>query len=458
MHRTGRRASFATIATAVLLLAPCDAAIVDARSLVLNSCVCRAPTVQMLMEGQPRSPSASSSSPSSEQQQQLRNNNNFCTSCGAQLVAGWNFCANCGAHVPGPGQAAPTPQQQQQQQPFSQADPFAPAAQGPFGGPPPHVPYQSGPPAAYGPPAAAYGPPPEAYGPPGGGGWQPSFDPPLGFEPPPQAQPDMMSRRPPPPNDPSFVPMQPPPPDARVAYRPPRAAYGRPTPRPQPTEARRRAPPVARPPPIARPPPPDEAAPYGRGRVAVTDPMFHDAPLASPFEAPPFGGVGGSLLGAPLPLGSPLGPFLGGPLFFGGGGGPLFGGMASALAEGRAETDALLRQAESACRGDARVTALLGSDVTIGGVFGGDAVSVNGRKRLQVEVSLSGGGQGVGQAVVRGESAPRGGGGGGGGGGVRLASLQVRAAGQVIDVQVAGGAAAGGGRGATSEVIDVESH
>ena len=61
--------------------------------------------------------------------------------------------------------------------------------------------------------------------------------------------------------------------------------------------------------------------------------------------------------------------------------------------------------------------------------------SVNGRKRVQLQFSLSGGGS----ATLRGESQ--------GAGGLHLAELQVRAGGQVIDVLV----------GAGGEVIDVES-
>ena len=53
-----------------------------------------------------------------------------------------------------------------------------------------------------------------------------------------------------------------------------------------------------------------------------------------------------------------LDSFLGSPLLTG------FGsGFAKMMEEGRSDTDALLRKAEAACRGDTRVTAVLGNDV-----------------------------------------------------------------------------------------------
>jgi len=44
---------------------------------------------------------------------------------------------------------------------------------------------------------------------------------------------------------------------------------------------------------------------------------------------------------------------------------PLLGGFKSALEKGRADAGALLQMAESMCRRNARVTALLGEDVCV---------------------------------------------------------------------------------------------
>ena len=86
---------------------------------------------------------------------------------------------------------------------------------------------------------------------------------------------------------------------------------------------------------------------------------------------------------------------------------------------------------------------------TIGAVLSSASSSVNGQKRVELRCALAD----AGVATLRGESR-------GQGGELQLVSLQVSAAGQVIDVSVAGrggdGDGDGGGRG-SAEVIDVDS-
>ena len=112
--------------------------------------------------------------------------------------------------------------------------------------------------------------------------------------------------------------------------------------------------------------------------------------------------------------------------------------------------DTLRRQAEVACRADARVASLLGDQLTLGGALSSSTASVNGHKRVELQCVLSSGGT----AALRGESR-------GPDYELRLTSLQVSVAGQVIDVPVrAGGGGGSSGRGYRSsrdEVIDVAS-
>ena len=71
----------------------------------------------------------------------------------------------------------------------------------------------------------------------------------------------------------------------------------------------------------------------------------------------------------------------------------------------------------------------------VSGVLSSSTSSFNGQKRIQLQVSLSGGG-GDGAAYLRGESQ---------GVDLQLVSLQVHAAGQVVDVPVGEGADDGDG-------------
>ena len=91
---------------------------------------------------------------------------------------------------------------------------------------------------------------------------------------------------------------------------------------------------------------------------------------------------------------------------------------------------------------------------TAGGIFSSASSSINGQKSIELQFSLSGGGA----ASLRGAARD---------GRLQLTSLQVRAAGQIIDVVVgADGAGGGGGNygggsygggGGGDEVIDVDS-
>ena len=109
---------------------------------------------------------------------------------------------------------------------------------------------------------------------------------------------------------------------------------------------------------------------------------------------------------------------------------PLIGALEVALKEGAADSEALLDSAQSALERDARVTALLGPDVQIGGVFSTASSNMNGQKMIQLQFSLSGGATGA----LRGESPQD-------GGAPKLVSLQVSGGGQQLDVPVGLGSA-----------------
>ena len=109
---------------------------------------------------------------------------------------------------------------------------------------------------------------------------------------------------------------------------------------------------------------------------------------------------------------------------------PLIGALEVALKEGAADSDALLESAQSALERDARVTALLGPDVQIGGVFSTASSNMNGQKTIQLQFSIGGGATGA----LRGESPQD-------GGAPKLVSLQVSGGGQQFDVPVGLGSA-----------------
>ena len=114
---------------------------------------------------------------------------------------------------------------------------------------------------------------------------------------------------------------------------------------------------------------------------------------------------------------------------------PLIGALETVLKEGAEDTEALLDAAQSALERDSRVTALLGPDPQIGGVFSSASSNMNGQKSVQLQFSLSNGATGA----LRGES-PQ------GGGAPKLVSLQVSGGGQQLDVPVGLGSAGGSAR------------
>ena len=115
---------------------------------------------------------------------------------------------------------------------------------------------------------------------------------------------------------------------------------------------------------------------------------------------------------------------------------PLVGALGEMIAEGQEDSDALLESAASALARDSRVTALLGPDPQIGGVFSSASSNMNGQKNIQLQFMLGNGATGA----LRGESPP-------GGGAPKLVSLQVSGGGQVIDVPVGLGSAGYSGGG-----------
>lgn len=126
---------------------------------------------------------------------------------------------------------------------------------------------------------------------------------------------------------------------------------------------------------------------------------------------------------------------------------PAIGALENALAEGAADADEMMLQAQSALRADGRVTALLGPDVAIGAVFSSSSSSssINGvtRKMMSLQCSVAGS-LGSGVVAMQGQSE---------GGSLDIQSLQVQAAGQVLDVQSLRGAGGGGG---SDGVIDID--
>lgn len=103
-----------------------------------------------------------------------------------------------------------------------------------------------------------------------------------------------------------------------------------------------------------------------------------------------------------------------------------FGSLERAVQEGRIsidEIDTLLLKAEAACRSDLRVTALLGDDITFGGVHSSASCAIRGPMSVLLHLSLSG----VGMALLCGELQ---------GGELQLVTLEVSARGHVIQVPV----------------------
>jgi len=181
-------------------------------------------------------------------------------------------------------------------------------------------------------------------------------------------------------------------------------------------------------------------------------PVLIENPLAKLFggdkKAEPTGGalsngVDSLLKDAPLPV-----KILGGLVK------PLLSGLETALEEQAEASDALLSEAQSCLRADARVAELIGENVQVGAVFSSmsSSSSVNGmmQKSVQLQAQCTAA-FGSGVVAIRGESeADR----------MRIRSLQFQAGGRVIDVPTirGGGGGFGGGGGATSGsdvVIDI---
>ena len=134
---------------------------------------------------------------------------------------------------------------------------------------------------------------------------------------------------------------------------------------------------------------------------------------------------------------------------------PLVGVLETAIAEGQADADEMLFEAQNSLRLDSRATAMLGSDITIGPVFSSASSNVNGMKAMQLQCQCTGT-AGTGVIAIRGSSD---------GGKMRVESLSLQAGGRVIEVPtLRGGKSAGGRAGAASRgpvqdsdgVIDVE--
>jgi len=135
---------------------------------------------------------------------------------------------------------------------------------------------------------------------------------------------------------------------------------------------------------------------------------------------------------------------------------PLVGQLGSMIAEGQADGDELLAEAQSALRGDPRVASIMGEGIEVGAVFStaSSSSNVNGivNKDIRLQAQCTGA-RGSGVVAIRGVSD--------GAGGVQVISLQLQAGGQVIEVPTLRG---GGGNGGMSsagssgggDVIDVE--
>ena len=109
-----------------------------------------------------------------------------------------------------------------------------------------------------------------------------------------------------------------------------------------------------------------------------------------------------------------------------------------------ADADELLREAENALRVDNNAVALLGPNIQIGSVFSTSSSSsnINGQVRKMIMLQCQcAGAAGNGMVAIRGESD---------GPNIQVASLQLQAGGQVINVPTlrgGGGGMGGGGRG-----------
>ena len=133
---------------------------------------------------------------------------------------------------------------------------------------------------------------------------------------------------------------------------------------------------------------------------------------------------------------------------------PLVGSLGAAIQESQADADELLQEAQNALRVDGNAAALLGANIQIGSVFSTSSSSsnINGQVRKMVMLQAQcAGTAGSGVVAIRGESDGR---------AIQVASLQLQAGGQVINVPTlrgGGGGGMGGGSGVgTDGVIDVD--
>jgi hypothetical protein len=131
---------------------------------------------------------------------------------------------------------------------------------------------------------------------------------------------------------------------------------------------------------------------------------------------------------------------------------PLVGALESAIEQSQEDADALLAEAQGALRADQRVTALLGTDVTIGSVFStaSSSSSINGKVQKSVNLQCQcAGSMGTGVVAISGRSDDK--------GNVSVDQLQVQAGGQVFAVQtLRGGPGGGAGASGSNGIIDVD--
>lgn len=118
---------------------------------------------------------------------------------------------------------------------------------------------------------------------------------------------------------------------------------------------------------------------------------------------------------------------------------PLAQGLETMIAEGAADQDELLNEAQSALRADPRAASLLGDGATIDAVFStsSSSSSVNGvtRKMIMLQAQASGP-AGSGVVAIRGEAD---------GGAVAVTSLSLQAGGQAFEVPTLRGGGGGSG-------------
>jgi len=130
---------------------------------------------------------------------------------------------------------------------------------------------------------------------------------------------------------------------------------------------------------------------------------------------------------------------------------PLVSALDDAMADAQEDQAALLRQARSAMRMDPGLTAALGSDIEVGGVFSQSSSSVSmdgrGQRQLQLQFQVQAQDRGSTTALAQGASDSD---------GMRLTRLVVQTGGGQIEVSLVGAVSSADRDQTSDSIVDVE--